>query len=59
MNAVGWLLVGFGITVVIGGVVAIWKLIPSWQCPECFSYRITESGDSLSCLECGHEWVAR
>jgi hypothetical protein len=59
MNAVGYLLISFGVLVVLGGAVAIWKLVPVWQCPECFSYRIVEADESLSCTECGHEWVAR
>jgi hypothetical protein len=59
MNAIGWLLTGFGVLVVIGGAIAVYFLVPVWRCPECESYRIAEDGDSLSCLECGHEWVAR
>ena len=50
------LLIGFAIVVLMGCGLAIYYLIPAWQCPECFSYRIEDKGESLYCRECGHEW---
>lgn len=62
MTDVGYLLISFGVLVVIGCVVAIWIYIPAWQCPVCNSYRVkeleTELGKILHCdnEDCKHEW---
>jgi hypothetical protein len=64
MTDVGWLLIGFGVTVVIGGAIAIWFLVPAFQCPVCNSYKVkeleTELGKMLHCEneECKAEWRA-
>lgn len=42
---------------IIYGFVRLWKLIPAYQCPRCYSYDTTAlSEDCQSCNDCGKEW---
>lgn len=43
---------------IFAGVVYVWRQIPVYACPECFSYNVHEDEEvaGVHYCECGHSW---
>jgi len=45
--------------IILAGIL-VWILVPTWQCPVCWSYKVqaleTELNHILHCEDCKHEW---